>query len=99
MSIQEFFLSLSILAVTIVLREVAVLTHTFGVVELVGVLACPSLLRLADPMPADHATLVSSAAVAGDLHFFTVIIFLIIVELVSFFKRLIILTGVRLLRL
>ena len=50
-------------------------------------------------MPADHASLVSSAAVAGDRHFLYVIIFLIIVALISFFKRLIILTGVRQLRL
>ena len=99
MSIQEFFLSLSILAVSIVLGEVTVLAHAFGVVELVGVLACPGLLGFADPMPADHASLVTSAAVAGDWHFLNVIIFLIIVALIAFFKRLIILTGVRLLRL
>ena len=55
--LQELFLPLAFLTVFVVLGEVAVLAHTFGVVELVGVLTCPRFLRLADLVLASNASL------------------------------------------
>ena len=95
---QYFLLPLAFLALSVVLGEVAVLAHALGVVELVGVLACPCLLRLADPVPTELASFVSSA-ITSDLNFFNITILLNIVTLSAFFKTQIILTGVRLLRL
>ena len=51
---QEFLLSLPLLAVSVVLGKIAILTHAYGVVKLVGMFTCPCLLRLANLVLADH---------------------------------------------
>ena len=42
--LQKLLLSLVFLAVLVVLCEIAVLTHAFGVVRFVSVLTCPGFL-------------------------------------------------------
>ena len=85
--LQLLLLPLALLAVTVVVGEVAVLAHAFRVVELVSVLARPSLLRFSDLVLADHAPFDTVGAC------FTTLVLFIATD-TCFFKTLIILTCV-----